>query len=58
MIAQLIRKYIGGLRFLSVFIMTPIFIFLVPKDQVTWGIFTTYITAWAGLEAYKKTIGE
>jgi len=55
MIAKLIRLLFGSLRFFMMLLTTLIFVFLIPKNDISWGIFATPVIAWSLMEMQRKT---
>jgi len=54
MIIKLIRKILGSTRFFMIFMITAIYIFLIPKDQFTFAIYTANMISWLYSEHQRK----
>ena len=52
---KLIKKHIGSLRLFFALLVTAIFLFVIPKDQYTWGLYLASVGAWMGFETFRKS---
>lgn len=55
MLTKVIRKVLGGLRLFFACLVTIIFVWGIPKDQFTWGLYLTAIGIWMKFEKDNKT---